>query len=130
MRNRFGNRANRSAPDFLQVRCPGPGGGSLDRLGQHRNGGGPITTSRLPEPHAGDRPLTHPAHSIERRRGAGGSVLSFVVPSHLEERITAQARLRAIATSDEVRRMHEELERFYRTQLVAALTVDRLSTLF
>ena len=55
-------------------------------------------------------------------------MLSFVNPSHLEERISAQVRLRTIATNDEVRRMHEGLEQFYRTQLVVQVTADRLAS--
>ena len=44
----------------------------------------------------------------------------------IEAHITTEVCLAEIASCDAVRRMHQELELFYRTQLIAALAAERL----
>ncbi|TPG06571.1 hypothetical protein EAH84_14705 [Sphingomonas oligophenolica] len=55
-------------------------------------------------------------------------MLSFLVLSDIETKARGQAQLAALATCEEVRRMHEQLEQFYRTPLCVRLTADRLAS--
>ncbi len=50
-------------------------------------------------------------------------------PSCIEAQIGGHAQLAALATCESVRRMHEELEQFYRTQLIVALAQEHLGAM-
>ncbi|MEG3177126.1 hypothetical protein U1872_12865 [Sphingomonas sp. RB3P16] len=45
--------------------------------------------------------------------------------AHLQSQIETQLALAALATVDRIRAMHEDLEKLYRTQLVAVVLAER-----
>ncbi len=47
--------------------------------------------------------------------------------AHLQSQIETQLALAALATVDRIRAMHEDLEKLYRSQLVAVVLAERLA---
>ncbi len=48
-------------------------------------------------------------------------------PAHIQNQIEVQIALAAMAAIDKIRAMHEDLERLYRSQLIALVTAERLA---
>ncbi len=55
--------------------------------------------------------------------------MDLITTDALRNGMSGQALLAALSLCEEVRRMHEDLEQFYRTQLTAALLAERLNAL-
>lgn len=75
-----------------------------------------------------DRPLTVSLHTPSMS-SVHPQPMNLITTDTLRSGMSGQALLAALSSSDEVRRMHEDLEQFYRTQLTAALLAERLHTL-